>query len=171
MSPSISRTSAADALPGLPGFLFIDHFAVSVLPGELERQVEAYSLMGFKEVHREEIFGKDQVREVLMRIGNSPNLLQLVEPVGDDSPVMRQIERNGGRGGLIHVGFRVEDVQTAFDCLSERGFRIIDRGPRLGSRGTLVFFLHPRFREDQTFGVLYEIVEDPQDPVSAESSG
>ena len=171
MSPPFSRTTTADALPELPGFLFIDHFAVSVLPGELERQVEAYSLMGFKEVHREEILGKDQVREVLMRIGNSPNLLQLVEPVGDDSPVMRQIERNGGRGGLIHVGFRVADAQTAFDWLSERGFRIIDKAPRPGSRGNRVFFLHPRFREDQTFGVLYEIVEDPQDPVSAESSG
>ncbi len=171
MSPSFSPTSATDALPELPGFLFIDHFAVSVLPGELERQVEEYSLMGFKEVHREEILGKDQVREVLMRIGNSPNLLQLVEPVGDDSPVMRQIERNGGRGGLIHVGFRVADVQAAFDWLSERGFRIIDKAPRSGSRGTRVFFLHPRSREDQTFGVLYEIVEDPQDPVSAESSG
>ena len=171
MSPSFSRTSAAEALPELPGFLFIDHFAVSVLPGELERQVEAYSLMGFKEIHREEILGKDQVREVLMRIGNSPNLLQLVEPVGDDSPVMRQIERNGGRGGLIHVGFRVSDARTAFDWLSERGFRIIDKAPRPGSRGTQVFFLHPRSREDQTFGVLYEIVEDPQDPVSAKGSG
>ena len=171
MSPSFFLTSEAEALPELPGFLFIDHFAVSVLPGELERQVEAYSLMGFKEVHREEILGKDQVREVLMRIGNSPNLLQLVEPVGDDSPVMSQIERNGGRGGLIHVGFRVTDAQTAFDWLSERGFRIIDKAPRPGSRGTQVFFLHPRFREDQSFGVLYEIVEDPQDPISAEGSG
>ena len=170
MSPFFSPTSAADALPELPGFLFIDHFAVSVLPGELERQVEAYSLMGFKEVHREEILGKDQVREVLMRIGNSPNLLQLVEPVGDDSPVMRQIERNGGRGGLIHVGFRVADAQTAFDWLSERGFRIIDKAPRPGSRGTRVFFLRPRFCENQSFGVLYEIVEDPHNPVSAEGS-
>ena len=170
MSASFFRTSAADALPELPGFLFIDHFAVSVLPGELERQVEAYSLMGFKEVHREEILGEDQVREVLMRIGNSPNLLQLVEPVGDDSPVMRQIERNGGRGGLIHVGFRVADAQTAFDWLSERGFRIIDKAPRPGSRGTRVFFLRPRFCENQSFGVLYEIVEDPHNPVSAEGS-
>ena len=171
MSASFSCTSAADALPELPGFLFIDHFAVSVLPGELERQVEAYSLMGFKEVHREEILGKDQVREVLMRIGNSQNLLQLVEPVSDDSPVMRQIEFNGGQGGLIHVGFRVTNVQTAFDWLSEHGFRIIDKAPRPGSRGTQVFFLHPRIREDQTLGVLYEIVEDPQDPISAEGSG
>ena len=171
MSPSFSRMSVTDALPELPGVLFIDHFAVSVLPGEMECQVEAYSLMGFKEVHREEILGKDQVREVLMRIGNSPNLLQLVEPVGDNSPVMRQIERNGGRAGLIHVGFRVADVQTAFDWLSEHGFRIIDKAPRPGSRGTQVFFLHPRSREDQNSGVLYEIVEDPQDPITTGGSG
>ena len=161
-----NRVGTLDSIE-LPGFLFIDHFALSVLPGELEGQVESYQLIGFQEVHREEIHGRDQVREVLLRIGDSPNLIQLVEPLHGDSPVQRQIERNGGRGGLIHVGFRVADVQKAFDWLKKRGFRIIDEAPRPGSRGTMVFFLHPKSLSDQPFDVLYEIVEDPNDPVSA----
>jgi methylmalonyl-CoA/ethylmalonyl-CoA epimerase len=150
-------------LDGLPGFQFIDHFAVSVLPGELEGQVEAYRMMGFKEVHREEIKGKDQVREVLLSIGESPNLIQLVEPLHQDSPVQRQIDRNAGKGGLIHVGFRVKNAQSAFKWFQKKGFNLIDDSPRPGTRGTTVFFVHPKSREKHPFSVLYEIVEGKKD--------
>ncbi|MEL0178928.1 MAG: glyoxalase, partial [Deltaproteobacteria bacterium] len=47
-------------------------------------------MMGFQEIHREEIEGRDQVREVLLKIGESPNLIQLVEPLNPQSPVQRQ---------------------------------------------------------------------------------
>ena len=97
----------------LPGFLFIDHIAIAVCTGELEAQLKMYSLMGFRELHREEMGGTDQVREVLLKIGESPNLIQLLEPLSEESPVQKLIDRNGGRGGLAHVGFR---VKSAFCC-------------------------------------------------------
>ena len=145
----------------VPGFQFVDHIAIAVNAGELEGQVEAYKQMGFQELHREEMVGKDQVREVLLQIGNSPNLIQLLEPLNQDSPVHKQITKNGGKGGLAHVGFRVKDVQKAFDDLKEKGFRIIDEAPRPGSRGTTVFFIHPKSKADTPFSVLFEVVEDP----------
>ena len=43
-----------------------------------------------------------------------------------------------------------------------RGFRLIDPAPRKGSRGTTVFFVHPKSKEDSPFGVLIEIVEVPE---------
>ena len=43
------------------------------------------------------------------------------------------------------------------------GFQIIDKAPRKGSRGTTVFFVHPKSRVSNPFGVLIEIVEDPED--------
>ena len=144
-----------------PGFLFVDHIAIAVCAGDLESQVRMYQQIGFRELHREEIAGRDQVREVLLQIGESPNLIQLVEPMSADSPVQKQIDRNGGRGGLAHVGFRVKSAQTAFDFFKAKNFNIIDSAPRPGSRGTTVFFLHPKSHEDSAFGVLYEIVEDP----------
>ena len=107
--------------------------------------------------------GTDQVREVLLQIGEGPNLIQLLEPLSAESPVQKQIDRNGGRGGLVHVGFRVESAQMAFDYLKVQGFRIIDAAPRLGSRGTTVFFIHPKSHQDSSFGVLYEVVEYPDD--------
>ncbi len=144
-------------------FLFVDHVAIAVSAGELEKQVKMYQQIGFQELHREEIGGKDQVREVLLKIGDSPNLIQLVEPMSPESPVQKQIDRAGGRGGLAHVGFRVKSVQASFDALKAQGFRIIDKAPRPGSRGTTVFFIHPKSHDDAPFGVLFEVVEDPKD--------
>jgi methylmalonyl-CoA/ethylmalonyl-CoA epimerase len=147
-------------LKQIPGFLFFDHVAVSVRPGELEAHVAAYAAMGFREVHREDVLGSDQVREVLLEVGDGPNLVQLLEPLTPESPVAKQLEKNGGRGGLAHVALRVADIQKAFDYLREKGFKIIDKAPRKGSRGTTVFFIHPKTTESAAFGYLIEVVEE-----------
>lgn len=149
-----------EAIEQVPGFLFFDHVAVSVKAGELEAQVNAYKAMGFKEVHREDVLGGDQVREVLLQVGDGPNLVQLLEPLTPESPVAKQLEKNGGRGGLAHVAFRVADIGKAFTYLKENGFRIIDAAPRKGSRGTTVFFVHPKTTEAAAFGYLLEVVQE-----------
>ena len=157
---NISHDFSNTGITEPPGFLYVDHIAIAVCNGELENHVKMYKQIGFKELHREEIEGTDQVREVLLKIGDSPNLIQLLEPLSMDSPVQKQIDRNNGRGGLAHVGLRVKNAQVAFDFLKAEGFKIIDKAPRPGSRGTTVFFLHPKSHDDTSFGVLYEVVED-----------
>jgi len=151
-----------EELTKVPGIRFVDHVAIAVRQGELERQVEAYAALGFKEIHREEVRGGDQVREALLKIGDGPNLIQLLEPLTEDSPVQKLIDKNGGRGGLAHVAFRVESAQRAFDAMQADGFKLIDEAPRPGSRGTTVFFVHPKSRSDSAFGFLIEMVEDPE---------
>jgi len=147
-------------LEQIPGFLFFDHIAVAVKPGELEDHVAAYKAMGFKELHREEMLGKDQVREVLMQIGDGPNLLQVIEPLNDTSPVAKQIEKNGGRGGFAHMALRVKDIQKAYDHLKRNGFKLVEDAPRPGTRGTTVFFVHPKTTEKAAFGFLIEVVQE-----------
>jgi methylmalonyl-CoA/ethylmalonyl-CoA epimerase len=149
-------------LKDVPGIKFVDHVAIAVKQGELDGQVKAYEMLGFREIHREEVLGNDQVREALLQIGDGPNLIQLLEPLTTDSPVQKLIERNGGRGGFAHVALRVENAKTAFDAMKASGFRIIDPAPRRGSRGTTVFFVHPKSRTENPFGFLIEIVEDPE---------
>ena len=144
----------------VPGFVCVDHVAVSVRPGELEAQVDAYKALGFTEVHREDVLGTDQVREVLLQIGDGPNLVQLLEPLTPQSPVARQIEHNGGRGGLAHLALRVTDIDAAFADLLAKGFRIIDPAPRPGSRGTTVFFVHPKTTSAAAFGYILEVVQE-----------
>ncbi len=147
----------------IPQIQFVDHVAIAVKQGELEGQVNAFRLLGLREVHREEVHGNDEVREVLLQIGNGPNLIQILEPLSPESPVQRLIDRNGGRGGLAHVALRVENAQETFDAMKAKGFNLIDKAPRQGSRGTTVFFVHPKSRADNPFGFLIEIVEDPKD--------
>jgi methylmalonyl-CoA/ethylmalonyl-CoA epimerase len=144
----------------IPGFLFFDHVAISVKQGDLENHVNAYKALGFEELHREDVLGTDQVREVLLRVGNGPNLVQLLEPLTPESPVAKQLEKNGGRGGFAHVAFRVTDIQKAFDHMKANGFKIIDAAPRNGSRGTKVFFVHPKTTEQAAFGYLMEVVQE-----------
>ena len=148
-------------LSEIPGILFVDHVAIAVKQGELDGQVKAYKMLGFREIHREEVLGTDQVREALLQIGSGPNMIQLLEPLNADSPVQKMIDKNGGRGGLAHIAFRVSDAQQAFEAMRRNGFKLIDPSPRKGSRGTTVFFVHPKSKEESPFGVLIEIVEDP----------
>jgi methylmalonyl-CoA/ethylmalonyl-CoA epimerase len=144
----------------VPGFLFVDHVAISVKAGELEKQVAAYKLMGFTEIHREDVLGTDNVREVLLQIGSGPNLIQLLEPLSEDSPVAKQMQKNNGRGGFAHIALRVADIQSAFADLKQKGFQIVDDTPRPGSRGTTVFFLHPKTTEAIALGYLIEVVQE-----------
>jgi methylmalonyl-CoA/ethylmalonyl-CoA epimerase len=155
-------SSIHNDLKAVPGIKFVDHVAIAVKQGELDSQVKAYEMLGFSEIHREDVLGNDQVREALLQIGEGPNLIQLLEPLTPDSPVQRMIDKNGGRGGLAHVAFRVESVQQAFDAMQTGGFQLIDKAPRKGSRGTTVFFVHPKSRADNPFGFLIEIVEAPE---------
>jgi methylmalonyl-CoA/ethylmalonyl-CoA epimerase len=150
-----------EELRRVPGVRFVDHVAIAVKQGELDGQVKAYERLGFKEVHREEVHGTDQVREALLQVGDGPNLIQLLEPLSADSPVQKLIDKNGGRGGLAHVAFRVENAQRAFEAMQADGFQLIDKAPRKGSRGTTVFFVHPKSRAEGAFGLLIEMVEDP----------
>jgi len=146
MSSATDHKTIAAELKEVPGFQFIDHFAISVPQGQLDGQVAAYELLGFNEIHREEVHGKDMVREALLQIGDGPNLIQLLEPLSPESPVQKLIEKG---------------AKKAFDYMKDNGFTIIDAAPRPGSRGTTVFFVHPKSRAENAFGFLIEIVEDP----------
>ena len=126
-------SSIQEDLKQLPGMKFVDHVAIAVKMGELDGQVKAYEMLGFKEIHREEVHGTDQVREALLQIGDGPNLIQLLEPLTAESPVQKLIDRNGGRGGLAHVAFRVESAQHAFEAMQSSGFQLIDKAPRKGT--------------------------------------
>ena len=125
----IGASKMSDPIERVPGFSFFDHVAISVRHGDLEPQVAVYKAMGFTEIHREDVLGSDQVREVLLQVGGGPNLIQLLEPLTPDSPVAKQITQNGGRGGLAHVALRVSDIKKAFDYLKQQGFNIIDTSP------------------------------------------
>jgi methylmalonyl-CoA/ethylmalonyl-CoA epimerase len=138
------------------GFLGVDHVGIAVAPGELERQVETYKKLGFVEEHREEIGGTDQVREVFLRLPESETAVQLLEPLSAESPISKLLARNGGRSGFAHMAYRVLDIHRAFEWMKLNGFALIDAAPRPGSRGSTIFFVHPK---SAGLGYLLEVVQ------------
>jgi methylmalonyl-CoA/ethylmalonyl-CoA epimerase len=70
--------------------------------------------------------------------------IELLEPLGADSPVSGFLERNPA-GGLHHLCYEVVDILAARDRLKARGARVLGNGePKLGAHGKPVLFLHPK---------------------------
>ncbi len=70
--------------------------------------------------------------------------VELLEPLGPDSPIGKFLERNAD-GGIHHICYEVDDILAARDKLKEQGARVLGSGePRLGAHGKPVLFLHPK---------------------------
>lgn len=70
--------------------------------------------------------------------------IELLEPLGTDSPIAKFLERNPA-GGIHHICYEVDDIQAASRALAEKGARILGGGePRIGAHGKPVLFLHPK---------------------------
>ncbi len=93
------------------------------------------------------------VTVVFVELPNSN--IELLHPLGEDSPIARFLERNPS-GGLHHVCFEVDDIIGARDRLAAGGARVLGDGePRPGAHGKLVLFLHPK----DFHGTLIELEE------------
>jgi methylmalonyl-CoA/ethylmalonyl-CoA epimerase len=82
-----------------------------------------------------------------------PGYVQLLEPLGPDTPVGRFLARRGE--GLHHLGYGVQDIGEALAAIGARGVRLLDERPRHGSMGASIAFLHPA----DLGGVLTELVQ------------
>jgi methylmalonyl-CoA/ethylmalonyl-CoA epimerase len=70
--------------------------------------------------------------------------IELLEPLGDDSPVKAFLERNPG-GAIHHLCYEVPDIIAARDRLVRGGARVLGNGqPKLGAHAKPVLFLHPK---------------------------
>jgi methylmalonyl-CoA/ethylmalonyl-CoA epimerase len=70
--------------------------------------------------------------------------IELLEPLGEESPVKSFLERNPA-GGMHHLCYEVDDIIGARDRLRAEGARVLGDGePRLGAHDKPVLFLHPR---------------------------
>ncbi|HET7571842.1 MAG TPA: methylmalonyl-CoA epimerase [Gaiellaceae bacterium] len=126
----------------------IHHVGVAV--DDLDAAVETYErLLGGRLEHRSRV--DDQgVEAASIRIGESR--VELLAPLGDDTPVGRFIGRRGP--GMHHVAYEVADVRAALAQLAAAGAELIDAEPRRGLFGLEVAFVHP----ESVHGVLSEVV-------------
>ena len=106
--------------------------------------------LGLENVHTEVV--EDQmVRVAMLPIGESR--IELLEPISEDSPISKFLEKRGG--GIHHIAVQVDDIEASLAQLKSKGMRLIDESPRIGAEGCLVAFVHPASAN----GVLLELVQ------------
>jgi methylmalonyl-CoA/ethylmalonyl-CoA epimerase len=91
------------------------------------------------------------VRVAMLPVGETH--IELLEPLTEDSPVGKFLEKRGP--GIHHIAIGVPDIRAALAQLKEKGTRLIDESPRVGAGGCLVAFVHP----SSANGVLLELVQ------------
>ena len=70
--------------------------------------------------------------------------IELLEPLGDNSPIAKFLEKNPD-GGIHHLCYEVPDIRAAREALKAAGMRVLGDGePKIGAHGKPVLFLHPK---------------------------
>src|ERR1700730_6599074 len=70
--------------------------------------------------------------------------IELLEPLGDGSPIAKFLERNAD-GGIHHICYEVDNIIAVRDRLKGQGARVLGDGePKIGAHGKPVLFLHPK---------------------------
>lgn len=126
----------------------IEHIGIAVT--NLDEAIRYWEeVMGLKCYAIEEV--KDQkVKTAFFRCGDVK--IELLEPTSPESTIASFIEKNGGKGGMHHIAFAMEDTDQALSEAKDKGVRLIDEHSRMGAEQLHIGFLHPK----STLGVLTE---------------
>jgi methylmalonyl-CoA/ethylmalonyl-CoA epimerase len=128
------------------------HHIGLVVP-RLSELVEVFRSLGLKQATQPE---PDPIQKVTASFIASEKgdeiYIELLEPLSDDSPVTKFLKKLGG--GLHHLCFEVDDIDSTVNELEKKGFRLVsppveclgyDRSFRPGSTHPtkIAFFLLP----------------------------
>ena len=127
----------------------VDHVGIAVKSIEVSIDYYIHTL-GLTLLAVEEVENQN-VRVAFIDAGNIK--LELLEPLGEDGPIAKFIEKRGE--GVHHIAFGVTDIRSRMVELREKGVQLLQEEPKLGAGGAEVAFLHPK----SSFGVLYELCD------------
>jgi len=133
-------------------FAGLDHVGVAVK--NLDEAISVYrDVLGFK-LEGVHVLTERKVRVAFFSTGGESRI-ELLEPLGSDSPVAKFLETRGE--GIQHVAVRVKDIEAVLEELKSKGVALVDEKPRMGAEGAKIAFVHPK----STKGVLLELCERP----------
>ncbi len=129
----------------------LNHVAIAV--PDLDAAVEVYKTALGANVTPAVPQPEHGVTTVFIELPNTK--IELLEPLGDASPIAGFLERNAA-GGIHHLCYEVDDIIAARDQLTKAGARVLGDGePKIGAHGKPVLFLHPK----DFCGTLVELEE------------
>jgi methylmalonyl-CoA/ethylmalonyl-CoA epimerase len=129
----------------------LDHLGIAVRT--LAEGAALYEALGL------ELDGVEEISEQGVRVGFLPlgeSRLELLEPLGPDSPIAKHLDRRGP--GLHHVCLGVNDIRRTMTRLRKAGYRLLSDEPERGAHGCLVCFVHPK----SAGGVLIELSQSTE---------
>tara|TARA_A100001015_G_scaffold238746_1_gene271804 strand:+ start:5206 stop:5610 length:405 start_codon:yes stop_codon:yes gene_type:complete len=127
----------------------IDHIGIAT--SSLDESQQLWSILGFTQ-------GEDQINseegvKIRFMNGNTSTRIELLEPLGDDTPVGKFISKYGP--GIQQIAVRVADIEETISVLLSVGVKMVSETPTLGADGHRIAFIHP----SSAGGVLIELVE------------
>ena len=127
----------------------IDHIGIAT--SSLDESQQLWSILGFTQ-------GEDQINseegvKIRFMNGNTSTRIELLEPLGDDTPVGKFISKYGP--GIQQIAVRVADIAETISVLLSVGVKMVSETPTLGADGHRIAFIHP----SSAGGVLIELVE------------
>lgn len=129
----------------------IEHLGIAV-PSIAEALPYYEGVLGLTCYAIEEV-ADQKVKTAFLKVGEVK--IELLEPTSPESTVAKFIEKNGGRGGLHHIAYAVNDIEARLQEVADKGVQLIDKTPRSGAEGMTIAFLHPK----STAGILTEFCE------------
>jgi methylmalonyl-CoA/ethylmalonyl-CoA epimerase len=118
----------------------LNHVAIAVR--DIAKASEVYRKTLGAEVSAKVPQPEHGVSTVFITLPNTK--IELLEPLGAESPIAKFLERNPD-GGIHHICYEVDDIKAARDRLTSQGARVLGSGePKIGAHGKPVLFLHPK---------------------------
>ncbi|WP_263789746.1 methylmalonyl-CoA epimerase [Salinibacter sp.] len=124
----------------------LDHIGIAIDDADAVKR-RFRDLLGLA-AYKQDAVQAQRVRTHFLDAGSAK--LELLEALGDDSPVQRFLDRQGE--GLHHIAFEVEDLPATMERLREAGVELLSDTPQDGADDKRIVFVHPK----QTHGVLVE---------------
>lgn len=70
--------------------------------------------------------------------------LELIHPLDQAGPVQKFIEQRNQKGGLHHICFISDNLESDIQKLKTKGYTFIQETPTIGAHGKKVVWLHPK---------------------------
>ena len=115
----------------------VNHIGIATL--SLDKSEELWSKLGFSPSVDQ--INQEQGVKIRFMDGIGRTRIELLEPIGADSPIGRFIERTGP--GIQQIAVNVADIKSTISELAEIGVRMVSDEPVIGSEGHQIAFIHP----------------------------
>ena len=130
----------------------LDHIGIAV--NDLDSGSKFWRILGLTQGEDESNHEQGvDIRFFNTEFGERPPRIELLAPMGEDTPIGRFLSKRGA--GVQQIAFRVDDLDALLVRLIGEGIRLINETPTEGAGGSRIAFVHP----SSTGGVLVELLE------------